>query len=209
MKKVLKLLLAVFMVVSFTACSGGNSTDEQKNVVENFFKYVSECEFDKLKEIADDSVVSSLGLEKMEAQLSRYDDPDTYGKVFVEETESFKKAVFEDLFQDIKIGDIEIDGDKATVKITGKYLDYSSIQLDTSVITNLQQTFINENRDELLKVYREEGMKAYQIKVYDAVAPKYYEEMKKALKEANATDLTGTFTLEKKDDQWIITAITD
>ena len=53
MKKVLKLLLAVFMVVSFTACSGGNSTDEQKNVVENFFKYVSECEFDKLKEIAD------------------------------------------------------------------------------------------------------------------------------------------------------------
>ena len=86
---------------------------------------------------------------------------------------------------------------------------FLSAYIDTSVITNLQQTFINENRDELLKVYREEGMKAYQIKIYDAVAPKYYEEMKKALKEANATDLTGTFTLEKKDDQWIITAITD
>ena len=33
--------------------------------------------------------------------------------------------------------------------------------------------------------------------------------MKKALKEANTTDLTGTFNLEKKDDQWIITSITD
>ena len=209
MKKVLKLLLAVFMIVSFTACSGGNSTNEQKEVVENFFEYVSECEFDKLKEIADDAVVSSLGLEKMEAQLSRYDDPETYGEVFVEETESFKEAVFEDLFQDIVIGDIEVDGDQSTVKITGKYLDYSSIQLDTSVITDLQQTFINENKDELLKVYREEGMRAYQIKIYDAVAPQYYSEMKKALKEANTTDLTGTFNLEKKDDQWIITSITD
>lgn len=209
MKKALKLLLGVFMVVSLAACSGGNSTDEQKKVVEDFFEYVSECEFDKLDEIADDAVISSLGLEEMEAQLSRYDDPETYGEVFVEETESFKEAVFEDLFQDIVIGDIEVDGDQSTVKITGKYLDYSSIQLDTSVITDLQQTFINENKDELLKVYREEGMKAYQIKIYDAVAPQYYSEMKKALKEANATDLTGTFSLEKKDDQWIITSITD
>ena len=41
MKKVLKLLLAVFMVVSFTACSGGNSTDEQKHLAELFNFYYS------------------------------------------------------------------------------------------------------------------------------------------------------------------------
>ncbi|MGN1183054.1 MAG: lipoprotein [Faecalibacillus sp.] len=206
MKKILKFMLAVLMVVSLAACSG-SATNEQKEVVENFFTYVAKCQFDELKNIATDDVIDSLGLETMEAQLSRYNDPDTYGEVFVKETESFKKAVFEDLFQDVKIGDVEEKDGKATVKITGKYLDYSSINFDTSLMNTLAEDYIKENRDELLKVYQEEGLTAYQIKIYDDVAPLYYNEMKKALKEAKTTDLTGTFTLEEKDDQWIITAI--
>ena len=32
----------------------------------------------------------------------------------------FKKAIFKDLFTDIKIKDIKADGDKTTVKVTGK-----------------------------------------------------------------------------------------
>lgn len=206
MKKILKFMLAILMVVSLAACSG-SATNEQKEVVENFFTYVAKCQFDELKNIATDDVIDSLGLETMEAQLSRYNDPDTYGEVFVKETESFKKAVFEDLFQDVKIGDVEEKDGKATVKITGKYLDYSSINFDTSLMNTLAEDYIKENRDELLKVYQEEGLTAYQIKIYDDVAPLYYNEMKKALKEAKTTDLTGTFTLEEKDDQWIITAI--
>ena len=209
MKKILKLMLAVLMIFSFTACSGGDSTDEQKEIVENFFEYVSKCRFDKLDDIAEKSVVDSFGLDSMEASLSRYSDPDTYGQVFVDETEEFKKEVFKNLFTDIKVGDIEVDDDTTTVKVTGKYLDYSSITLDTSIITELQETYVNANKEELAKIYREEGLTAYQIKVFDNIAPQYYEKMKEALKQAKETDLTATFKLEKKDDQWIITSITD
>lgn len=209
MKKILKLMLAVLMIVSFTACSGETSTDEQKEVVESFFNYVAECEFDKLDDIAESDVVDSFGLDSMEASLSAYNDPDTYGQVFIDETEDFKKAVFEKLFTDIKIGDIDVDGDTSTVKVTGKYTDYSTISLDTSIITELQNNYINENKDELANIYREQGATAYQIKVFDNIAPQYYEQMKAALDEAESTDLTATFTLEKKDDKWIITSITD
>ena len=209
MKKLLKLMVAVLMVISFTACSGEESTDEQKTVVENFFKYVKECEFDKLDDIAEKEVVDSFGLDSMEASLSVYSDPETYGQVFVDETEDFKKAVFENLFTDIKIGDIEVDGDTTTVKVTGQFTDYSTISLDTSVVKEMSETYINENKDELAKIYKEQGITAYQIKIYDAIAPQYYEQMKAALKDAKSSDLTATFKLENKDDKWIITSITD
>ena len=103
MKKLMKMLVAMMMALSLAACSGANSTEEQENTVNNFFKYVSECKFDELEEIADSSVLTSLGISTMEAQLDMYDDPDTYGEVFYEETQEYKEYVFENLFQDIKI----------------------------------------------------------------------------------------------------------
>lgn len=208
MKKILKLMLVMLMVVSFTACFGGDSTDEQKEVVENFFEYVSKCQFDKLDDIAEKSVIDSFGLDSMEASLNRY-DADTYGQVFVDETEEFKKEVFKNLFTDVKVGDIEVDKDTATVKVTCQYLDYSSITLDTSIIKDLQETYIESNKEELAKIYREKGLTAYQIKIFDNIAPQYYDKMKETVKTAKPTDLTATFKLEKKDAKWMITSITD
>ena len=43
MKKLMKMLVAMMMALSLAACSGGDSTEEQENTVNNFFKYVSEC----------------------------------------------------------------------------------------------------------------------------------------------------------------------
>ena len=137
-----------------------------------------------------------MDLEKIEKELSQYTEEE-YGKVFVDETNKFKKAIFKDLFTDIKIKDIKADGDKTTVKVTGKQKDYSQVSFDQS----------EEHQDELAKVYKEEGLSAYQIKVYDGIAPILYQSMTDTYKSAPTEKLTATFTLEKKNDKWIITGI--
>ena len=74
------------------------------------------------------------------------------------------------LFTDIKIKDIKADGDKTTVKVTGKQKDYSQVSFDQSELNTTAQQYVEEHQDELAKVYKEEGLSAYQIKVYDGIA---------------------------------------
>ena len=174
MKKLMKLM-CVFALVFVAGCGASSSTDEQKEVVTNFFDYVKECDITKLKKVASEDVLSGMDLEKMEKELSQYTEEE-YGKVFVDETNKFKKAIFKDLFTDIKIKDIKADGDKTTVKVTGKQKDYSQVSF-------------------------------YQIKVYDGIAPILYQSMTETYKSAPTEKLTATFTLEKKNDKWIITGI--
>ena len=100
-----------------------------KGSCNKLFDYVKECDITKLKKVASEDVLSGMDLEKMEKELSQYTEEE-YGKVFVDETNKFKKAIFKDLFTDIKIKDIKADGDKTTVKVTGKQKDYSQVSFD-------------------------------------------------------------------------------
>ena len=205
MKKIMKVL-CVFALVFLAGCSSTNSQDEQKQVVTDFFTYVSKCDIKNLKKITSSSVLNDMELEKMEKELSQYTEEE-YGKVFVDETNKFKKAIFKDLFTDIKIKDIKADGDKTTVKVTGKQKDYSQVSFDQSELNTTAQQYVEEHQDELAKVYKEEGLSAYQIKVYDGIAPILYQSMTDTYKSAPTEKLTATFTLEKKNDKWIITGI--
>ena len=205
MKKLMKLM-CVFALVFVAGCGASSSTDEQKEVVTNFFDYVKECDITKLKKVASEDVLSGMDLEKMEKELSQYTEEE-YGKVFVDETNKFKKAIVKDLFTDIKIKDIKADGDKTTVKVTGKQKDYSQVSFDQSELNTTAQQYVEEHQDELAKVYQEEGLSAYQITVYDGIAPILYQSMTETYKNAPTEKLTATFTLEKKNDKWIITGI--
>ena len=48
MKKLMKLM-CVFALVFVAGCGASSSTDEQKEVVTNFFDYVKECTLQNLK----------------------------------------------------------------------------------------------------------------------------------------------------------------
>ena len=203
MKKIMKVL-CVFALVFLAGC-GSNSQDEQKQVVTDFFTYVSKCDTKNLKKITSSSVFNSMELEKMEKELSEFTE-EKYGKVFVEETDKFKKAIFKDLFTDIKITDVKEDGDKVKVTVTGKEKDYD-FSFDQSELNDLATQYVTEHQDELLKVYQEEGETAFQIKVFDEVAPTVYKAMTDTYKKAPTKKLKSTVTLEKKDDKWIITGL--
>ena len=204
MKKIMKVL-CVFALVFLAGCSS-NSQDEQKQVVTDFFTYVSKCDIKNLKKITSSSVLNDMELEKMEEELSQYTEEE-YGKVFVKETDKFKKAIFKDLFTDIKIKDVKEDGDKVKVTVTGKEKDYSEINFDTNELKKTYQNYITEHYDEISKVAQEEGESAAIIKVFDEIAPTLYQTMTDTYKKAPTKKMTSTVTLEKKDDKWIITGI--
>lgn len=208
MKKTLKLMIAVLMIFSLTACFNKESTDKQEEVVESFFKYVSKCQFDKLHDIAKSSIVDDFGFERMEAQIMRYSDLELYGKTWAEETKKYKETIFKNLFLDMEVVSVEVDGDTTLVEVSGQYTNYDTVALDGSAkIEALQNAYISENSQELNRVYKEEGNRAYTIKIYDNITKEYYKQMNEILSQAKVEDMTAIFQLEKKDDKWIITNI--
>ena len=56
MKKLMKLM-CIFALVFVAGCGASSSTDEQKEVVTNFFDYVKECDITKLKKVASEDVL--------------------------------------------------------------------------------------------------------------------------------------------------------
>ena len=70
MKKLMKLM-CVFALVFVAGCGASSSTDEQKEVVTNFFDYVKECDITKLKKVASEDVLSEMDLEKMEKEFDK------------------------------------------------------------------------------------------------------------------------------------------
>ena len=59
----------------------------------------------------------------------------------------------------------------------------------------------------LLKSIKKKVYQHIKLKVYDGIAPILYQSMTDTYKSAPTEKLTATFTLEKKNDKWIITGI--
>ncbi len=203
MKKIVTIIccLMLFLIVG---CS--KSTKEQETVVNNFFEYIKECDIDKLKTVASEDVIADMQLEDMEKSLSAYTEEE-FGKVFVKETNNFKVSIFSGLFSDVKIGDITVDGDKTNVMVKCKQKDYTKVSFNQSSISFAAQEFVNNNKDDLMKVYQEQGLKAYQIKIYDGIAPIVYQQLIDEYNKIESNDSDSTFVLEQKDGKWMITDI--
>jgi hypothetical protein len=206
-KRIMKVMCVFALVLVASGC-GASSTDAQEQTVTDFFTYIKDCDIKKLKKISSSDVLDDMQLESMEENLSQYTEED-YGKIFVHETNKFKKTIFKKLFTNIKITDVKEKNNKTTVKVTGKQKDYSSISFDQSELSQISEDYVEEHQDELTQVYQEEGMSAYKIKVFDGVAPILYKNMTETYQKAPTKKFTGTFTLEKKNDKCIITGIDD
>ena len=101
MKKLMKLM-CVFALVFVAGCGASSSTDEQKEVVTNFFDYVKECDITKLKKVASEDVLSGMDLEKMEKELSQYTEEE-YVKFLVMKQINSKKLISKVYLQILKI----------------------------------------------------------------------------------------------------------
>lgn len=209
MKKLWKTLLVLLMVVGVTACSSKESTDEQEAVVKNFFEYVSKGETEKLSDICSKDINDDIGLKDLDDELDVYID-DAYGEVFAEEAIDFKNEVLKNFFKEYKIGDITVEDDKTFVKVTGKYLDYSTVSFDETNIQAMSEQYATEHQDELTEIYSSQGKDAVMEKIFTDIAPAMFDELKSQLAQAQEEKLDVVFTLEKNDkDKWIITEVND
>ena len=71
------------------------------------------------------------------------------------------------------------------------------------------ETYQNENREELLRIYEEQGAEAMRRKIYSDVVEIMAASMKETVENAAPQKRQIVLTVEKQDEKWIVTGIED
>lgn len=207
MGKMLKVLTIFLLTFTVIGCSNvGNK--EQREVIEQYFKFLEEGNVEKLNELmvkehGDDFDAISF-IERIE-RISEY--ADMLGEVFKEEYEKFLVEVRENTIVDYKIEDIEIDDDEASVKVSGSYVMLENFDvydiLDSDEVNDILMDKINELGEDL---DFEDYLKAVND-ILDEMAEDIFKDMRNTLKELDSMEFTATFILIEEEDAWLIESV--
>ncbi len=93
---------------------------------------------------------------------------------------------------DYKIGDITVNGDTATAKVT-----VTNVKLD-EIMANLETSYMNsKSQEEIAEIYSNGGREA----LYKDLFKKLYEDLDKS---TDTKDTELTLSLTKKDNEWSV-----
>ena len=183
MKKILAILLSLCMAISLAGCGGAESPSK---VTDRFFKAIKDKDVETISKLyeGDDIDLSEIGEE-----LSDLSDEDT--SLMDKEVQSRLIDMMFDF--DYEIGDEEIDGDNAVVKVkmtsyalgdvmSAFYTDFMAWALE-NLFSNVSEAETTEKASEIL------------IEKLDEAEKTYTEEIE--------------VKLVKKDNEWIVSEDTD
>lgn len=209
MKKFLSFLTCLALVLSLSGCSGESHEEEIKTAIDSYFSAIQAGDYDAaLQAAAGDSFQDNFGLSQVQEQSGELLD-DTLGEVYNSEAKAFVEYVLSKSISEYTIGDIQEDGDQATAEVTGKCLDFETMdvsigEVDTDTLT---ENYLTEHMDELSQIYSEQGEEAVNQKIMDDCAPLIFDQMKTAVDSIETRDFDMQITLTQTDGKWLISQI--
>lgn len=173
-KKLVSVLSSIVLALGVSFAVSGCSNDEQviREGIDSEMSVFANPTSDNLKEAFGDTEYASLNTE-----LSMYGTS----------IDEFMQHVFAGMTY--QIGDISIDGDKATAHVSVTMKDASDI------MDNVYSS--SDDQEELQQIYADQGITA----VYTAVWQEFYKQLD-ATTDTTTTDLD--LTLTKTDDTWSV-----
>lgn len=208
MGRLTKFLLAVVIAFSMTGCGGGNNYNEQKDIVDSYFKYIKQGKLKKLENLMNRNAEDEFGgiefIEAMDEGKSLMDED--LGGAFQKEFDGFIDEVCDRVISEYEIGKITEDADEIKIKVTGKYLLLEDLDTDVDMgyddedLKKILEDYANGNTD--LDEY-EKAITEY----YETFAKDIFGDWKKQLKKLGTKRFTATFTLVEKRNKWVIDGV--
>ena len=191
---------------------GKSDEEEVKAFVEDFFKTFQKGDLESLagcfkeSSSAYDEIMANFNMDDITEMTSGMEDLG----LSESEVADMLTNMFESLFGEIeyKIGDIEVDGDKATVEYEMSYPDYNSVDqssLDTDSIMMKALEDDGYSMDKLATM-TEDDITKIMPKIINSALDAMIDAMIDAAKDAGTVDENGKFELEKIDGKWFIVA---
>lgn len=211
MRKLTTALLTMLILLLLTACNS-----EQKAVTESaegFLTALVNNDKNAASQYATEDFMNSETMKLMDPQylsdvffegmgVAR-EDTDEEAQKAVDE---YVKQIIERAYKDYEILDVKIKDNKAyvTAKITLGYDPEASrnISEDTQKMISDYQS---EHYDELLSIYKEEGEKAMNKKLFSDLIPIVIGKMQEQLEVESESEEKTIISFEKINKKWLVT----
>lgn len=206
MRKLMKVALCMLVAVGLVAC-GGESTDAQKTVVENFFGSIKKGDIEAVTGLCTENNSSISVFTQASKAFEIFEDEDKYGKSVCDAAKSFVSEMFDKLIDSYEVKSIDKEDDNYVATVTVKMRDFSSVTADTSKWSSDMQTYANAHKNELAAIIKKDGQVAALEELYKNTLIPAMEETKGKLGTVKVQDITAKVTLTKVGEDWKISKI--
>lgn len=191
MKKILRLVMVLFVSIGLCACSNADEEPQVREVIDNYFTSIQSGDY--------------------QTAMSYYttDVEDGLGEDFDNAAKDWLKYTIQNTFDSYNIDEVTFDSDTATVIVSGKGLDFeqfnsSEFQDSLTTVTN---DYVNEHMNEMQDLYLSQGEEAATNQLISDLSNFVFGEMKTYVDNIESKDYKTRFTLVKEDTDWKISNI--
>ena len=207
MKKLLKIALCMLVAVGLVACGGGESTDAQKAVVDNFFSAIKKGDIETLTSLCTDDNSDIDVFTQVSAAFEIFEDEETYGSAVCDAAKAFVAEMFDKLIDSYEITSIEKDEDNYVATVSLKMRDFSSVTSDVNSWSTEMNNYATEHKTELAKIIQEKGQTAALEELYKNTIIPAMQELQGKLGSVETQDITTKVTLTQDGENWKISKI--
>lgn len=209
MKKILRLVMVLFVSIGLCACSNADEEPQVREVIDNYFTSIQSGDYQTAMSYYTADVEDGFGIKDLDEVVEQELTAAALGEDFDNAAKDWLKYTIQNTFDSYNIDEVKFDSDTATVIVSGKGLDFeqfnsSEFQDSLTTVTN---DYVNEHMNEMQDLYLSQGEEAATNQLISDLSNFVFGEMKTYVDNIESKDYKTRFTLVKEDTEWKISNI--
>lgn len=209
MKKILRLVMVLFVSIGLCACSNTDEEPQVREVIDNYFTSIQSGDYQTAMSYYTTDVEDGFGIKDLDEVVEQELTAAALGEDFDNAAKDWLKYTIQNTFDSYNIDEVTFDSDTATVIVSGKGLDFeqfnsSEFQDSMTTVTN---DYVNEHMNEMQDLYLSQGEEAATNQLISDLSNFVFGEMKTYVDNIESKDYKTRFTLVKEDTDWKISNI--
>ena len=209
MKKILRLVMVLFVSIGLCACSNADEEPQVREVIDNYFTSIQSGDYQTAMSYYTADVEDGFGIKDLDEVVEQELTAAALGEDFDNAAKDWLKYTIQNTFDSSNIDEVTFDSDTATVIVSGKGLDFeqfnsSEFQDSMTTVTN---DYVNEHMNEMQDLYLSQGEEAATNQLISDLSNFVFGEMKTYVDNIESKDYKTRFTLVKEDTDWKISNI--
>lgn len=209
MKKILRLVMVLFVSIGLCACSNADEEPQVREVIDNYFTSIQSGDYQTAMSYYTADVEDGFGIKDLDEVVEQELTAAALGEDFDNAAKDWLKYTIQNTFDSYNIDEVTFDSDTATVIVSGKGLDFeqfNSSEFQDSMIT-VTNDYVNEHMNEMQDLYLSQGEEAATNQLISDLSNFVFGEMKTYVDNIESKDYKTRFTLVKEDTDWKISNI--
>lgn len=209
MKKILRLVMVLFVSIGLCACSNADEEPQVREVIDNYFTSIQSGDYQTAMSYYTRDVEDGFGIKDLDEVVEQELTAAALGEDFDNAAKDWLKYTIQNTFDSYNIDEVTFDSDTATVIVSGKGLDFeqfNSSEFQDSM-TTATNDYVNEHMNEMQDLYLSQGEEAATNQLISDLSNFVFGEMKTYVDNIESKDYKTRFTLVKEDTDWKISNI--